>query len=86
MIVKVPVVVPPGTVTVDGTVAAELFDARETTNPPVGAAEVSVTVPVEFEPPETVVGDNVRPCSDGGFTVSSAVDEIVPVVAVIVAV
>src|SRR2546425_13319811 len=55
--VKVAVVPPAGTVTLAGTVAAPvlLLDS-ETTAPPLGAAALSVTVPVEALPPVTVDG------------------------------
>jgi hypothetical protein len=54
--VKVAEVAPPAIVTVAGTVALLLEDLRDTTNPPVGAAEEIVAVPVELDPPVTVVG------------------------------
>lgn len=59
--VKVALVFPAATVTVAGTVAATvLLLERATTSPPVGAAPVIVTVPVEGEPPVTLVGRSVR--------------------------
>lgn len=55
--VKTAVVAPPGIVTVAGTVAiAVLLLDSDTTAPPLGAAPVSVRVPVEEPPPETVPG------------------------------
>ena len=63
LMVNVPVVEPDATVTVEGTVALELLDERVTTVPPLGAALVRVTVPVEEEPATTVVGERV---SDDG--------------------
>ena len=67
---------PAGTVTLDGTLAqATLLLDSVTTAPPVGAALVSVTVPVEFEPPRTDVGLSVNDASAAGvdaFTVSVA--------------
>ena len=55
--VKVVDVLPAGTVTLAATVAAAvLLLARVTTAPPVGAAPLSVTVPVELFPPTTVAG------------------------------
>jgi hypothetical protein len=48
---------PAATVALAGTVAfAVLLLERETTAPPVGAADVSVTVPCDVLPPTTVVG------------------------------
>jgi hypothetical protein len=54
---KVALVEPAGTVTLGGTVAAAVLSLdNETTEPPEGAAEVRVTVPVAELPPTTVVG------------------------------
>jgi|HubBroStandDraft_6_1064221.scaffolds.fasta_scaffold78367_5 hypothetical protein len=48
---------PAGTVTLDGTVAAEAsLDKRATTAPPAGAVALSVTVACEGEPPTTLIG------------------------------
>ena len=75
--VKVALLAPAGTVTLAGTlVALELSDS-DTTVPPLGAAPVRVTVPVEALPPVTLVGlrlnaESVGP-PDGGLTVSGAV-------------
>ena len=57
---KVAVVPPAGTVTLDGTVATPvlLLDS-DTTAPPLGAGPLSVTVPVEELPPVTVDGFKV---------------------------
>ena len=71
--VKDAVVPSAGTVTLGGTVAAPvlLLDS-ETTAPPLGAAALSVTVPVEALPPVTVDGLRVSEESVGGVTVSAA--------------
>jgi hypothetical protein len=55
-IVKLAVVAPPGTVTLDGDEAAVELSDKETTRPPPGAAALNVTVPVDVLPPTTVVG------------------------------
>ena len=54
--VNVPLVYPAMTVTLDGTVAADALLDRFTTAPPLGAGPLKVTVPVEGDPPLTVVG------------------------------
>jgi hypothetical protein len=74
---NVAVVAPAATVTLAGTVAAASSLARLTAKPPVGALLVSVTVPVEGEPPFTAAGFRERAESDGGLTVSGA-DFVVP--------
>ena len=75
---KVAEVEPAGTMTLDGTVAAEVFELdRLTVMPPVPAAVVRVTVPVAEVPPVTEVGLTemaLRAAVTGaGFTVSPAV-------------
>jgi hypothetical protein len=75
--VNVALVVPAGTVTLAGTVAAAvLLLERETTAPPLRADALSSTLPVEANPPLTLVGFSVsevrvggKPC---GVTVSEA--------------
>lgn len=72
------VVAPPSTVTVLGTVAAALLLESETTRPPVGAADVRVTVPVAELPLVSVLVLIEIPLSagaggGGGLTVSVAV-------------
>ena len=58
--VKVALVLPAGTVTLAGTVAAAVLPlVRVTTAPPVGAAALKVTVPVDVAPEVTDVGFNV---------------------------
>ena len=50
-------VLPAATVTLAGTVAAEvLLLDKEITAPPAGAGALRVTVPVEVPPPTTLVG------------------------------
>src|SRR5216110_3131364 len=79
--VKVALLLPPGTVTLAGTLAAPLLLERVTCAPPVGAGPLSVTVPVEdCTPPTTLVGFNVSEETvgrGGGITVSEA-DVLVP--------
>lgn len=74
--VKVALLLPPGTVTLAGTLAAPLLLERVTCAPPVGAGPLSVTVPVEdCTPPTTLVGFNVSEETigrSGGVTVSDA--------------
>ena len=53
---KFALVAPAVTVTLDGTVAAVALLERETGNPPAGAPDVSLTVPVALLPPVTLVG------------------------------
>ena len=57
VIVKLADVAPDGTVTAAGTVAATFVLLSATAAPFDGAAESSVTVPVEFVPPTTLAGD-----------------------------
>jgi len=83
--VKVAVLAPAATVTVAGTVAAELEDVRLITWPPVGAAVFSVTVPVELVPPITDAGLRVTELVDGGSIVMLAPALLPPPLAVIVA-
>jgi hypothetical protein len=72
-IVKVVVSVPAGTVTVPGTVTAPLFDVKLTTVPPEAAGPEIVKVPVDGDPPVTVVGCTVIDESVGGLIVRVAV-------------
>jgi hypothetical protein len=74
--VNVALSAPAATVTLTGTVAAAvLLLERETTASPVGAGPLSVTVPVEGDPPVTLVGFSVSEerVRAGGSTVSEAV-------------
>ena len=71
--VKVALLLPAGTVTLPGTVAAAGVPlCSVTTAPPAGAAPVSVTVPVEEAPPTTVAGFRLTEDSPGELTVSVA--------------
>ena len=75
--VNVAVVAPAATVTLAGTCAAAvLLLDNVTTAPPVGAALLRVTVPVDEDPPMTLVGFKVtedKVTVVGGVTVSIAV-------------
>lgn len=73
--VKVADVDPASTVTLAATTAAELSLEIVTRAPPVGAAAVSVTVPVEVAPPTTLVGERLteESAAPGGVTVRMAV-------------
>ena len=71
--VNVALVALAGTVTLPGTVAAELLLDSVTGAPPPGAGPLSVTVPVELLPPVTVVGLTLSELGMGGITVSEAV-------------
>jgi hypothetical protein len=65
--VKEALVAPAGTVTLEGTWAAELLLESATCAPPAGAGELRVTVPVEdWKPPKTLVGFRVSEVSVGG--------------------
>ena len=77
--VKAALVTPAGTVTLAGTVATVVsLLERETMAPAVGAGPLSVTLPMEGDPPLTLVGfsvSEVRVGPDGGcgVTMSEAV-------------
>jgi len=76
--VKVALVAPAGTVTLAGTVATPgLLLERETRAPPVRAGPLSMTLPVEGDPPFTLVGFSVTEARVGGgacgVTLSKAV-------------
>jgi len=58
--VKIALLLPAGTVTLEETLAAPLLLKSITCAPPAGAGPLSVTVPVEdCRPPTTLVGFNV---------------------------
>ncbi len=73
VIVNVALVLPPGTVTVAGSLATDELSLSETTAPPLGAAALNVTVPWDVLPPLTLVGFRERALNAGGVTVSVAV-------------
>ncbi len=61
LIMKVALVLPAGTVTLEGTLAAPLLLESVTCASPAGAGPLSVTVPVDdWVPPVTLVGFSVR--------------------------
>jgi hypothetical protein len=71
--VKVALVFPAATVTLDGTVATVVaLLERVNTAPADGAGPEIVTVPVEGVPPFTVVGFNTTDVITGAVTVSVA--------------
>lgn len=77
--VKFTLLLPAGTVTLEGTLAAALLLESITGAPPRGAGPFSVTVPVDVPsgPPTTVVGFRVSEETVGGVTVSE-VDGLTP--------
>lgn len=88
--VKLALVLPADTVTLDGTVTTDvLLLVSGTTTPPEGAAALRVTVPVELLRPVTLVGFRVseeRVTLPAGVMVREACAELDPSVAVITAV
>src|SRR5205823_11709817 len=73
---KVTLLLPAGTVTLEGTLAAALLLESVTCAPPAGAGPLRVTVPVEdCTPPTTLVGFKVSDerVTGGGVTASDAV-------------
>jgi hypothetical protein len=72
-ILKVALVAPEGTVTLEGPVATDgLLLLSDAEIPPLGAAPVSFTVPVELAPPTTVLGMSDSELNAGTVTVSVA--------------
>lgn len=70
---NVEVVFPAAIVTLDGTVADDRLLESETDNPPEGAGDEIVTVPVEVLPPVTEVGVKESDFRAGEFTTTVAV-------------
>src|SRR5207302_1942414 len=67
LIVKVALLLPAGTITLEGTLAAPLLLESITCAPPAGAGPLSVTVPMDdCAPPITLVGFNVSEETAGG--------------------
>jgi hypothetical protein len=78
--VKVALVWPAATTTDVGTVAAVVaLELRVTVVPPVGAGPLIVTVPVEGDPPVTVVRLRLSALTSGASTVTLAVFDEPPV-------
>ena len=73
VMVKLAVVAPALTVTLNGTWAADVrLELSVTAMPPVGAAPVRLTVPVEETPPETEVGEKLTDFTCAGTMVRFA--------------
>lgn len=77
--VNVAVVCPAVTVTLAGTVADVLLLPSATTAPPAGATAINVTVPVELDPPVTLVGFSDTEETVTGFTAGLIVKVAFPV-------
>ena len=75
VVANVALVAPATTETLPGTPATLLLLVSETTAPPVGAADVSVTVPCDVVPPVTLAGLRFTPCrlAGGGCGVTVSV-------------
>ena len=74
--VNVALLAPAATVTLAGTVAVDVLLLRVTAAPPVDAGPLSVTVPVEGDPPVTLAGLTAiaeSVAEPGGAAVSEAV-------------
>src|SRR2546430_3034433 len=73
LIVKVALLLPAGTITLEGTLAAPLLLESITCAPPAGAGPLNVTVPMDdCAPPITLVGFNVSEETAGGGTAIKA--------------
>ena len=76
--VKLALLAPAGTVTLAGTAVAPELSDSDTTAPPLGAAALKLTLPVEALPPVTLVGlrlkaESVGPVGGGGDTAGPTV-------------
>jgi len=83
--VKVALVVPPETETVDGAIAEAWLLERPMAKPAAGAGLLRVTVPVELVPPTTLAGLKTRLKIVGGKMVKDALMDEAPKVAVLLA-
>jgi hypothetical protein len=72
VIVNVPEVAPAAMIRLAGTAATVVLELSAMFNPPVGAAPLMVTVPVEEDPPWTDVGFTLIALRTGGLIVSGA--------------
>jgi len=70
--VKPAVMAPAVTVAEAGTLSAELFEERFTTEPPLGAAGEMVKVQMELAPETTLEGEHCMPETAGGVGVGGA--------------
>ena len=77
-------VLPPTTVTVDGTTADGELLFSLTTNPPFGAGPARITDPTELVPPKTVAGKRLIEVGVTTSIVRTAVVTTEPLVALIV--
>jgi len=70
---------PPGTVTLAGTLADDELSLNDTTTPPLGAGLFKVTVPWEAVPPLTVAGlsESELNCTDADAAVTVSVAVLV---------
>jgi len=71
LVVNVAESLPAATVTDFGTTAEELLLVRDTTKPPVPAAPLKLTIPVEGAPPATEDGLTLTKASAAGVSVNS---------------
>lgn len=84
--VNEPEVSPAETLTVEGTVTVDWLLLRVTVAPPCGAGPERVTVPVEDDPPLTLVGFRLSLATVSGLIVSGTPMDVEPTLAVTLAV